>query len=317
MKFGTFLYQTSPNSIGAVARKAEECGFESLWIPEHIILPVTYKSPYPYSSSGRMGAPPESPLHDPMLALAYVAGITSKIRLATGVFVLPIRNAFTTAKAVASLDVLSGGRFIFGVGFGWLEEEFTAVGMNFKDRAMRTREYLALMKELWTSDSPNYHGKSVSVEGFKFMPKPAQKPHPPLWFGARDALALKRAARLGDGWMGAGSSSTADFIKQAELIRRFLDEERRDRDKFVISKRVYLGIDSDRRRAERRLRDWFGMRYKNADMASRVSIWGDRTECIDKLGELIHAGAQHLLLNPVFDEMELMEVLASDVIRKL
>ena len=136
MKFGTFLYQTSPNSIAAVARKAEESGFESLWIPEHIILPVTYRSPYPYSSSGRMGAPPETPLHDPLLALAYVAGVTTKIRLATGVFVLPIRNAFTTAKAVASLDVLSGGRFIFGVGIGWLEEEFEGVGMNFKDRAL-------------------------------------------------------------------------------------------------------------------------------------------------------------------------------------
>src|SRR5258708_1049182 len=147
MKFGTFLYQTSANSIGAVARKAEECGFESLWIPEQIILPVTYKSPYPYSSSGRMGAPPETPLHDPMLALAYVAGITSRIRLATGVFVLPIRNAFTTAKAVASLDVLSNGRFIFGVGIGWLEEEFAAVGVNFKDRARRTPEYTAPMVE--------------------------------------------------------------------------------------------------------------------------------------------------------------------------
>jgi probable F420-dependent oxidoreductase len=178
MKFGTFLYQTSPNSIAAVARKAEESGFESLWIPEHIILPVTYRSPYPYSSTGRMGAPPETPLHDPLLALAYVAGVTTKIRLATGVFVLPIRNAFTTAKAVASLDVLSGGRFIFGVGIGWLEEEFEGVGMNFKDRALRTREYIALMKELWTSDAPEYHGKTISVEGFKFMPKPAATPNP-------------------------------------------------------------------------------------------------------------------------------------------
>ena len=222
MKFGTFVYQTSPHSIGAVARKAEECGFESLWIPEHIILPVTYKSPYPYSSSGRMGAPPESPLHDPMLALAYVAGITSKIRLATGVFVLPIRNAFTTAKAVASLDVLSGGRFIFGVGIGWLEEEFIAVGMNFKDRAMRTREYLALMKELWTSDAPNYHDKSVSVEGFKFMPKPAQKPYPPIVFGGNTEPSLKRAAKLGDGWYGIADSTEqiGATIKRLREIER-------------------------------------------------------------------------------------------------
>src|ERR1700689_4312296 len=148
MKFGTFLYQTSPNSIAAVARKAEESGFQSPGIPDHLILPATYGSTLPYSSSGRMGAPPETPLHDPLLALAYVAGVTSKIRLATGVFVLPIRNAFTTAKAVASLDVLSGGRFIFGVGIGWLEEEFEGVGMNFKDRALRSRGWVALLKEL-------------------------------------------------------------------------------------------------------------------------------------------------------------------------
>jgi probable F420-dependent oxidoreductase len=222
VKFGTFLYQTSPNSIAAVARKAEECGFESLWIPEHIILPVTYRSPYPYSSSGRMGAPAETPLHDPMLALAYVAGITSKIHLATGVFVLPIRNAFTTAKAVASLDVLSGGRFIFGVGIGWLEEEFTAVGMNFKDRAIRTREYIALMKELWTSDSPNYHGKTIAIEGFKFMPKPSQKPHPPIVFGGNTEPSLKRAAKLGDGWYGIAE----DVDQIAATITRLREHER-------------------------------------------------------------------------------------------
>jgi probable F420-dependent oxidoreductase len=206
MKFGTFLFQTQPSSLAAVARKAEELEFDSLWIPEHIILPVKYESPYPYSSSGRMPAPPETPLHDPMLALAFVAGITTKVKLATGIYVLPIRNPFTTAKAVASLDVLSGGRFIFGVGIGWLEEEFSAVGMNFKDRAMRTREYIALMKELFTSDAPVYRGKSVSIEGFRFMPKPVQKPHPPFIFGGHTEPSLKRAARLGDGWYGIAES---------------------------------------------------------------------------------------------------------------
>ncbi|MGD0672233.1 MAG: LLM class F420-dependent oxidoreductase [Candidatus Binatus sp.] len=222
MKFGTFLYQTSPNSIAAVARKAEESGFESLWIPEHIILPVTYRSPYPYSLSGRMGAPPETPLHDPMLALAFVAGITTKIRLATGVFVVPIRNAFATAKAVASLDVLSGGRFIFGVGIGWLEEEFDAVGLSFKDRALRTREYIALMKELWSKESPEYHGKTISIEGFKFMPKPSQKPHPPIVFGGNTEPSLKRAAKLGDGWYGI-----ADGIDEiAATIKRLREHER-------------------------------------------------------------------------------------------
>ena len=222
MKFGTFLYQTSPNSIAAVARKAEESGFESLWIPEHIILPVTYRSPYPYSSSGRMGAPPETPLHDPLLALAYVAGITSRIRLATGVFVLPIRNAFTTAKAVASLDVLSGGRFIFGIGIGWLEEEFEGVGMNFKDRALRSREYVELLKALWTSEEPVYHGKTVSIEGFKMNPKPVQKPYPPFVFGGHTEPSLKRAARLGDGWYGIGEK----MEEVDRVIKRLREHEK-------------------------------------------------------------------------------------------
>ncbi len=222
MKYATFLYQTQPSSLAAVARKAEELGYESLWIPEHIILPVTYKSPYPYSSSGRMPAPPDTPLHDPMLALAYVAAITSRVRLATGIYVLPIRNAFTTAKAVASLDVLSGGRFIFGIGIGWLEEEFEAVGMNFKDRALRTREYVALMKELWTSDSPVFRGKTIAVEGFKFAPKPVQKPHPPLVFGGHTEPSLRRAARLGDGWYGIGES--LDEVRA--VIARLREHER-------------------------------------------------------------------------------------------
>jgi probable F420-dependent oxidoreductase len=222
MKFATFMMQTQPSALASIARKAEELGFESLWIPEHIILPVEYKSPYPYSSSGRMPAPPDAPLHDPMIALAFVAGITTKIRLATGIFVLPIRNPFATAKAVASLDVLSGGRFIFGVGIGWLEEEFNAVGMNFKDRALRTREYLALMKELWTSTDPVYKGKTVSIEGFRFMPKPAQRPHPPIVFGGHTEPALRRTARLGDGWYGIAES--IDGIRTT--IAQLRDHER-------------------------------------------------------------------------------------------
>ena len=222
MKFATFLFQTQPASINSVTRKAEELGYESLWIPEHILLPVKYKSPYPYSSSGRMPAPPESPLHDPMLVLAYAAAITSKIRLATGIYVLPIRNPFTTAKAVASLDVLSAGRFIFGVGIGWLEEEFEGVGMNFKDRALRSREYVALLKELWTSEEPVYHGKTVGIEGFKMNPKPVQKPHPPFVFGGHTEPSLKRAARLGDGWYGIGET----LEETDRVIKRLREHEK-------------------------------------------------------------------------------------------
>ena len=238
MKFATFMMQTQPSSLAAVARKAEELGFESLWIPEHIILPVQYKSAYPYSSSGRMPAPPETPLHDPMLALAYVAGITSTIKLATGIFVLPIRNPFATAKAVASLDVLSGGRFIFGVGIGWLEEEFAAVGMTFNDRALRSREYLELMKELWTSSDPVYQGKTVSIEGCRFMPKPVQKPHPPIVFGGHTGPALRRAARLGDGWYGIAESMDGIRETIGQLRSRERELKRESSLEITISPRI-------------------------------------------------------------------------------
>ncbi len=174
MKFATFLYQIAGPDLARVARRAEELGFESLWIPEHLVLPVEYRSRYPYAAAGRMPAPPDTPLHDPFLALAYAAAVTSRIRLATGIFVVPLRNAFATAKAVASLDVLSGGRFIFGVGIGWLAEEFAAVEMTFADRARRTREYLALMDQLWTRKDPVFEGRTIRVGGVKFMPKPIQ-----------------------------------------------------------------------------------------------------------------------------------------------
>ncbi len=222
MKFATFLYQIAGPDLARVARRAEKLGFESLWIPEHLVLPVNYRSRYPYAADGRMPAPPDTPLHDPFLALAYVAAVTSHIRLATGIFVVPLRNAVATAKAVASLDVLSGGRFIFGVGIGWLEEEFEAVGMSFADRARRTREYLALMDELWTRKEPTFAGRTVHLEGVRFMPKPIQQPRPPIIFGGHAEPSLRRAAQLADGWYGIAE----DIHETRDLIARLRGHER-------------------------------------------------------------------------------------------
>jgi probable F420-dependent oxidoreductase len=277
--------------------RAEALGYEGLWVQEQILGDV--------------------PLLEPVTLLTYAAALTSKPHLGTSVMITVVRNPVQLAKSLASLDQLSNGRLIVGVGVGGAHIPEAVFGVSSERRGRRFVEGLQVMKTLWTESRASMSGEFWRFENVAMEPKPAQKPHPPLWFGARDALALRRAVRLGDGWMGAGSSSSADFIKQAEMLRRFLEEERRDPDKFVISKRVYLAVDNDRARAERRLRDWFGMRYKMADMASRVSIWGDRAECIDKLGELARAGAQHFLLNPVFDEMEQMELLASDVVPKL
>jgi probable F420-dependent oxidoreductase len=206
MKFGTFITSVKPERIATHVRAAEDLGFESAWIGEHLILPVASESKYPYSPDGRFPAPPDVPFHDPMLALTYAAALTTRIRLATGIFVVPLRNAITTAKAVASLDVLSGGRVIFGVGVGWWAEEFAAVGAPFGDRALRTREYLELMIELWSKSDPLYRGKTVATQGMKFMPKTVQQPHPPIVFGGTSEPALKRTVRLGDGWYGIAHS---------------------------------------------------------------------------------------------------------------
>jgi probable F420-dependent oxidoreductase len=277
--------------------RAEALGYEGLWVQEQIVGDV--------------------PILEPVTLLTYAAALTSKPHLGTSVLITVIRNPVQLAKGLATLDQLSNGRLIVGVGVGGPHVPEAVFGVSSERRGRRFVEGLQVMKALWTQPRAAISGEFWQFADVAMEPKPAQKPHPPLWFGARDTVALRRAARLGDGWMGAGSSSSADFVKQAELLRPFLDEERRDPDKFAISKRVYLAIDNDRARAERRLRDWFAMRYKNADMAARVSIWGNRAECIDRLGELVRTGAKHLLLNPVFDEMEHMELLASDVIPKL
>ncbi len=222
MKFGTFIARIRGEAIAADVRKAEEMGFESVWIADHVILPVRHQSAYPYSADGRFPVPPDAPFLDPLMALAYAAAVTSKIRLATGIFVLPMRNAFATAKAVATLDYLSQGRVIFGVGVGWFKEEFEAMGMKFEDRALRTREYLELMIELWSKSEPLYKGKTVQTEGMRFMPKTVQQPHPPIVFGGSTEPSLKRAARLGDGWYGI-----ANTLDQARAMIERLREHQR------------------------------------------------------------------------------------------
>jgi probable F420-dependent oxidoreductase len=277
--------------------RAEKVGYESVWVQEQIIS--------------------DSPILEPVTLLTYAAALTSKVRLGSAVLLTVVRNPVQLAKSLASLDQLSQGRLTVGVGIGGPHVPEKVFGVFSERRSRQFVEGLQVMKALWTQPRASFAGEFWRFENVPMEPKPLQKPHPPLWFGAREPIALKRAVRHGDGWMGAGSSSSADFVKQVGEIRRFLDESKRDPATFALSKRVYLAIDDDRARAERRLRDWFGMRYKNADMATRVSVWGSVADCLDKLGELVRAGAQHLLLNPVFDEMEQLELLAAEVLPHL
>jgi probable F420-dependent oxidoreductase len=283
--------------IRKFAVKAEDLGYESLWVQEQIIS--------------------DSAILEPVTLLTYTAALTRRPRLGTSVLLTVIRNPIQLAKSVATLDQLSQGRLTLGVGIGGAHVPEHVFGVSSERRARRFVEGLQAMKALWTQPRASFSGEFWKFENLPMEPKPLQQPYPPLWFGARDEIGLRRAVRHGDGWMGAGSSSSADFIKQSAILRRLLEEAKRDPHRFAVSKRVYIAIDNDRERAERRLREWFGVRYKREAMASEVSIWGGRQECVDKLAELVRAGARHFLLNPVFDEMDHLEMLSQDIVSRL
>ena len=181
---------------------AEHAGFHSLWFAEHVALFDTHASQYPYSPDGKFPLSGEAGLVEPFTAIAFAAGLTTRIRLGTGVCLVPQRPPLYTAKQVADVDVLSLGRFDFGVGIGWLREEFQALGVPFEDRARRCREYLAAMRNLWSEPVASYDGRLLHLPPLRMFPKPVQKPHPPIIFGGESDAALRRVADIGQGWYG-------------------------------------------------------------------------------------------------------------------
>jgi probable F420-dependent oxidoreductase len=207
MQFGVHLVGTGNmiegEKIARVAVKAEELGFHSVWLSDHIIFPTRPESRYPYSPDGKLPMDPGTPFLECLTTLSYVAAVTRRLRLGSSVLIVPYREPILTAKVISTLDVLSQGRFIFGVGVGWLDQEFRAVGQRLEERAARTRECLEVMKACWTKEEPEYHGQFFNFSGIKFAPKPVQKPHPPIWFGGDTLPALRRVVEIGNGWHAA------------------------------------------------------------------------------------------------------------------
>jgi probable F420-dependent oxidoreductase len=183
-----------PEVAAAVAGAAEEAGFDSVWTAEHVVLPDPQVPAAPL--------PPQLPILDPAVALSHLAAHTRSMWLATGIIILPQRNPVVLAKELASVDVVSGGRLLFGLGAGYLEPEFAAVGASFGDRGQRTDEYIQAIRALWTQDKPQFEGRFVSFAGIDAHPRPIQKPHPPIVVGGMSPPALRRAARWGNGWYG-------------------------------------------------------------------------------------------------------------------
>jgi probable F420-dependent oxidoreductase len=199
----TFGAGHQPEYLSALAGTAEAVGVDSLWAPEHIVLVDEYRSAYPYAADGRFPLDPSvGGLADPFAVLTYLAALTWRVRLGTGICLVPQRNPVYTAKMVAALDVLSHGRFDFGVGVGWFAEEFAALGVEFARRGARTRAYLEVMRRLWTQPQASFESEFYRLPPVRFEPKPVQKPHPPIIFGGESDAALRRVADIGQGWFG-------------------------------------------------------------------------------------------------------------------
>jgi probable F420-dependent oxidoreductase len=198
MRFALFAINfgacADPDTARRVAVAAEQAGLDSLWTGEHVVLPDPQVPPSP--------SPPEVPFLDPVVALAYVAAATTRIRLGTGIIILPQRNPVVLAKELASVDVVSKGRLIFGIGAGYLKPEFDALGAPFDHKSARTIDFLEAMLALWTMEKPAYEGRFVRFAGVQAFPRPVQRPHPPIVMGGHAPEALRRAVRHGHGWYG-------------------------------------------------------------------------------------------------------------------
>lgn len=237
MKFGVMFANVGPMAFAegavAIAQAAEAGGFESLWTVEHTIVPAGYQSTYPYSPTGRMPGPEDSDIPDPLIWLTYVAASTATIRLGTGILILPQRNPMILAKEVATLDRLSGGRVELGIGVGWLEEEFDALGIPFGDRGARTDDHIAALRALWTQDAATHHGTHSSFEQAISRPRPTQG-SVPIVIGGHSTAAARRAGRLGDGFF-PGRGSHEELAALIATMRATAVEHGRDPDAIEIT----------------------------------------------------------------------------------
>jgi len=251
VEIGAFVPLAGPNAnagfLRALGPALEEHGFESVWVPEHVVLFDDYESHYPYAADGKFPGGGDTGLLDPFTALTYLAAVTDTLRLGTGICLVPQRNPVYTAKQVADIDALSGGRVDFGVGIGWLEEEFDALNVPFGRRGRRTDDHLAVMKALWTEEVSSYDGELYTLPEARMYPKPHQQPHPPIHVGGESDAAMARAARLGQGWY--GFNRLPEQVPEAlERLDRALAAEGRSRsdDDFAVTVCPYFQpIDRD------------------------------------------------------------------------
>jgi probable F420-dependent oxidoreductase len=295
--FGAALPHRSPGAIdmravAQVAQRAEALGFRDLWVTENTLDHVF--------------------CFDPVVVLTYAAALTKTIRLGASVVVLPVHHPIHVAHQWASLDYVSNGRAILGLGLG-REHHYRQFQVPTEGRVRRFREGVQLIKALWTEPCVNYQGHIYKLEDGTMAPKPVQKPHPPIWMGVGHPDALRRTAAIADGWMGSGGSSNAAFVRSVPILKAALEEAGRDPGSFPISKRVFIAIDDRPEAARAELHRWFTVVYRNPEGTDASGIHGTPEQVRERLEELVAAGANHLLLNPVTGYAEQIEALAGVV----
>ena len=266
--------------VAHLARVIEESGLDSIWFADRTVYPTDLVARYP-ERWGPGGADPRGQdVLEPITALSFVAGSTTRIRLGFSVLVLPFRNPVLNAKMVTTLDVLSGGRVIFGAGLGWMPEEFEGMGASFRTRGRVTDEHLEMFKALCTEEAAEYRGRHLQISGKTFFPKPLQEPHPPIWIGGRSRAALRRAARLGDGWLPNGLSA-AELVEGAQQLRRLCEESDRDPDSVDLANSLPLHLGEPRRSPD----------------GGRASLTGEITDILDDLRRYRDAGAEYMVIS--------------------
>ena len=259
----------TPEIIRHTAVRAEQLGYDSVWVSDHVVVPN--------ANVDRIG----EAIYDPLVTLAVVAGATSRVRLGTTVLIVPYRNAVVTAKMVSTLDALSGGRVVLGIGAGWMAEESAMLGVPFAERGPMTDEYLAAMRALWTSPAPSFAGKYTQFSGLHFEPKPLQKPHPPIWVGGHGRASLRRAAEIGAAWHPINRSPEELRAGRAELAR--LCQARGRAVPPTVALRNDLGVLRPGRPA-------------GTSIGGGSVLVGEPAALIERIDELAGCGVEHLVI---------------------
>lgn len=290
---------TAALDIAALRRylqRADALGFDSLWVAEQMFGP--------------------GPRLDALSLLTYAAALTTRPQLVAGIVLSALRSPVLLAKAVSTLDHLSGGRAVLGVGLGGDTSVYPALGYPSEGRGQRFDAGLRLIKRLWSEVSVTDENEFWTIRDQMMEPKPLQKPHVPLWFGGSNPKALSRAVNLGSGWIGAGAAPPARFAEEYALLQRTLEEAGRDPGGFVVAKRLYVAVDRDRARALTRAQAWFSSTYHGRDPSAveQICVIGSAEECAENIRRVAQGRATHLALSAIYDEAEQLEVFGSDLL---